>query len=333
MHRSGTSAVAGALGAAGLQLFRPDDRMEWAESNPEHWESLSLGLYNEDLLVRLDGGWDAPPDMPLGWEDGPEIRGAPDPSAVLASAYPGAGPSVWKDPRLCLLLPFWKNVLPAPIAAVFVWRSPMAVARSLFRRDQLPITDGLALWERYNRSAVEALDGVDTYVLDYESLLEDPEASLGGVFSWFDTLDQLVGGGSPWDLDAAAKSIARGFHHQGSDRHEEDDSPLLREQRELVDHLSASRGGHRPLVPDLPGAESAWTTAVLRLRRKLSAPNRELDAAVELLRITRHDLEARLEVSQRELVNLQASTSWRITGPMRSAITWIDDLRHGHPRR
>ena len=27
--------------------------MDWPESNPEHWESLSLSLFNQDLLERL----------------------------------------------------------------------------------------------------------------------------------------------------------------------------------------------------------------------------------------------------------------------------------------
>jgi hypothetical protein len=36
MHRSGTSAVAGVLGALGFQTPSADDRMDWPESNPEH---------------------------------------------------------------------------------------------------------------------------------------------------------------------------------------------------------------------------------------------------------------------------------------------------------
>ena len=39
-HRSGTSAVTGALVALGLNGVAPDDRMDDLESNPEHWESF-----------------------------------------------------------------------------------------------------------------------------------------------------------------------------------------------------------------------------------------------------------------------------------------------------
>ena len=34
--------------------------MDWRESNPEHRESLSLSLFNQDLLERLGGSWTLP---------------------------------------------------------------------------------------------------------------------------------------------------------------------------------------------------------------------------------------------------------------------------------
>ena len=106
------------------------------------------------------------PQLPEGWEND---SGLPDQSAAteaLAAAYPDPGPSVWKDPRICLLLPYWRAVLQAPMAAVLVWRAPLAVARSLRRRDGTPLPYGVALWERYNRSAIANLAGTDVYVLD-----------------------------------------------------------------------------------------------------------------------------------------------------------------------
>ncbi len=310
--------MTGALAATGLQKCHPDDRVEWAESNPEHWESLSLALYDEDLLARFDGSWDAPPELPRGWQHGPEILGAPDPKGVLATAYPGSGPSVWKDPRLCLVLPFWRDVLVPPVAAVFVWRSPIAVARSLLERDGMPLPDGLALWERYNRSAVDALDGVDTFVLDYESVVEDTQASLGDLLSWLGSLDQFADSSLRFDLDAVTASIAGELAHHASEGRADSPTACLPEQRELAGFLAASRGGHRPFAPVLPCEESPWTTSILRLRHELSTPNRELEAAVELLRLTRLDLGARLDIAQRELANLKASSSWRLTAPLRA---------------
>ena len=67
MHRSGTSAVAGALANLGLEGPGADDRMDWPESNPEHWESLSLTVFDDKLLDALGGSWDAPPELPVNW--------------------------------------------------------------------------------------------------------------------------------------------------------------------------------------------------------------------------------------------------------------------------
>ena len=65
MHRSGTSAITGALGALGFNTPHSRDRAGFKpESNSEHWESLSLSGYNEHLLAELGGSWDAPPDLP-----------------------------------------------------------------------------------------------------------------------------------------------------------------------------------------------------------------------------------------------------------------------------
>lgn len=319
--------MTGALGATELQLYRPDDRMEWAESNPEHWESLSLALYDEDLLVRLDGSWDAPPELQAGWQHRPELKSAPDPRAAVGSAYPEQGPSLWKDPRLCLLLPFWREVLEPPLAAVFVWRSPIAVARSLLQRDRLPLPDGLALWERYNRAGLEGLDGVDTYVVSYESIVEAPETRLGELLAWLGALDQFADSNLDWDPGAAATSITGDLRHHAEHQDAAADAALLPEQRDLADYLGSSAGGHRPFTAKLPGSESPWTSSLLQLRQRLSAPNRELDAALEELRLTRLDLEGRLEIAHRDLASTHASTSWRVTAPLRLLAATVEQRR------
>jgi hypothetical protein len=326
MHRSGTSAVAGALGAVGLNLVHPDDRMDWPESNPEHWESLALGLHNEDLLARLDGAWDAPPEIYPGWEHSPAIAGAADPWPLLAAAYPEPGPKVYKDPRLCLLLPYWRSILPAPMAAVLVWRSPMAVALSLKKRDSLPLADGVALWERYNRRAVGGLSGVDTYVLDYESVVAEGERSIAALSAWLGSLEQFEGDAGSWDTSAASEAIVGGLHHHPGGSSSEGDAIVLSEQRRLVDYLAEAAGGHRPFVPGPLPPESGWTTSLLRLRQELSGPRRELDATKDRLRITRKELES----TKAGLANLRSSTSWRVTAPLRTATTTLEGLRR-HP--
>ena len=309
-HRSGTSAVTGALGALGFTVPAVKDRMDWPKSNPEHWESLSLSLFNEDLLERMGGSWDAPPELPDDWTRAPALRGVRDPGGLLTVAFCEGGPSVWKDPRVCLLLEYWRQALGGPLAAVLVWRSPLGVARSLGQRDEVALVDGLALWERYNRSALAGLIGVDTYVAQYESIVAEPGRFVADVAGWLGTLDQFTAHADQWDTKAATESIDRSLLHQSGDRQQGSEAIVADEQQHLVEQLSRLNGGHRPLEPAPMVDESPYTSAIIRLRREV-APLR-----AEVARLTR-----RLALSEETISNMRESTSWRVTKPVRSVVS------------
>jgi hypothetical protein len=357
MHRSGTSAIAGALAELGLQTVRPDDRMDWPQSNPEHWESLSLGLHNEGLLAEQGGSWDAPPEAGNGLAPEPGPSGPTSSAAVLAAAYPGDTPAVWKDPRLCLLLPHWREVIHAPLTVVLVWRSPWAVARSLHQRDGMSQLSGIALWEWYNRAALGGLDGAATFVIDYEKVVESPQTSLGPLLAWLTSQPPLAGAAAEWDADRATASIAAGLRHQPGGRPPEDDA-LLPGQQGLVDLLAGLEGGHDPLEVRLDFEESPWAAEVIRVRRqvvgtewvlehtrerlrsafdelgekqaKLEAAYRSIDAANRQIESqTRHvaDLTDALDRSNQMLEEVYTSTSWKVTKPVRQSIAHLNDLR------
>jgi hypothetical protein len=52
------------------------------------------------------------------------------------------------------------------------------VAISLNKRDQMPLTVGIALWEVYMRSALQHSQGMPRIVVDYNALLQDPERGI-----------------------------------------------------------------------------------------------------------------------------------------------------------
>lgn len=303
-HRSGTSAVTGSLVALGLHGVDPSDRMDNAVGNPEHWESQAACQYAEDILVGLGGAWDAPPaaaDEPLVPLTDPDRRNVTD---IFSAAYPDPGPLVWKDPRTCLLLPYWRTVLPGPLAAVFVWREPLAVSRSLHRRDGIALADGLALWERYNRSAAAGLQGVDTYVLDYAAAVADPAGSLGGLAAWLRGRNQFGPFADDWDLDAAIASIDPQLRHESGD---DEGNGIPHDHLAVKDWLEASGGPHSPLVGMPPAASSPWPEVVLADRRQIAALRRDVDAARAVL----------------------SSTTWRMTTPLRTAADWMKGTLRG----
>ena len=301
MHRSGTSAITGAMAALGFHTPRAADLMLWDESNPEHWESRTMVRADDQLLHKMGGSWEAPPEREPGWEVSPEVLAAPDPDAitVAAGAYPDDGPIVWKDPRVCLLLPYWLRVLPRPVAALFIWRDPLPVARSLARRDNMHLTDGIALWERYNRTALADLVGVDTYVCSYESVLADPPTAIAGIATWLDSLAQFAGQGFGKQVDKAVETISaptRSDNDKGKEL-------LFPEHHELIERLSGLEGRHSPLGPTTLMGECDWTTALLDARR--ASRTREV------------------EWLENQLEKIYGSTSWQVTQPLREAVGFV----------
>jgi hypothetical protein len=298
------------LGALGFNTPHARDQTGFQpESNAEHWESLSLSAYNERLLTELGGSWDAPPDLPLNWGGGNAFSHLDPPLPILNAAYPELGPSVWKDPRLCLLLPLWRTILPTPLAAVLIWRSPLAVARSLHNRDGFHLADGIALWERYNRSALSNLAGINTFVCNYEAVSRDPATAINAIADWLRALPEFSDTARHSQRERSVGRIV-----QSDSPEEQDDAALellLPQHHELVRQLSALEGGHLPLQISSLAPESDWTTALLAARNVSQT----------------HRLQVELHNKQIALDRLRDSTSWRATKPLRSVISTLRSVR------
>src|SRR3954465_4346966 len=90
MHRSGTSAITAAVAALGVPLGVPNDRMAPREENAEGFhESVRITTFNELVLRRMGGRWDAPPRLPAGWHDTADMSDIrAEARAVFASVYP-----------------------------------------------------------------------------------------------------------------------------------------------------------------------------------------------------------------------------------------------------
>ncbi|MGH9029658.1 MAG: sulfotransferase family protein, partial [Acidimicrobiales bacterium] len=207
MHRSGTSALTGALGHLGLQLPDPQDLMTGMEDNPVHYESQALSEVDDSLLAALGGSWSAPPVLEAGWERSPAALSHLERARSAAwRAFPLNGPIAFKDPRLCLLLPFWRPQLQPRAQALLVWRSPLAVARSLRARQNFTISLGLALWEVYARGVLEGLEGLEVTVLPFERVLEDPSGVIGRTADWLVRTGCLERPPTDGELGAAVSS-------------------------------------------------------------------------------------------------------------------------------
>ena len=151
------------------QLLMPPDF-----ANPKgYWEHDEIVSLNDEILGRLGGSWDKPPTFPPGWENAPAIddlkqRGR----RLIQDSFANVDTWGWKDPRTCLTLPFWQQLLPN-LRYIVCLRNPLDVAGSLESRDRLPAEKSSQLWLTYVNSALKHSDERSRLVVFYEDLIDD----------------------------------------------------------------------------------------------------------------------------------------------------------------
>lgn len=174
MHRSGTSFLTSLLDRLGFYAGPDESLMPVNDYNPKgYWEHSELHALDEEMLAALGGSWtDVLEVDPRRLSESARARFLPR-ARALVRQLDSYGSWVIKDPRLCLLLPFWRGLLERPFC-ILIHRDPLAVARSLARRDGLPILAGIALWEHHNLAALSASQGLPRVLVGYRELVDDP---------------------------------------------------------------------------------------------------------------------------------------------------------------
>lgn len=251
MHRSGTSFIAGALRFLGVSLGDPTRWLKPGPDNPlGYFEVASMVYLDDELLAHLGGAWDQPPVLDPGWEhdDGldPFRERAGEILAETFGPAPARPPVIaWKDPRLSLLLPFWRTVTPVATTIVVV-RDPVEVVASLgVRRYAVDAAQAASLWLRYVFAA--AANDPGHLVVRHTDIFED----LPGTMA---RLARHLGLPRP---DAEVEAAVRA--HLDSDLHHHDaaaaspdlDSPLLALARAVWNGGQVDLGVVPPLVAEL----------------------------------------------------------------------------------
>jgi len=212
MHRSGTSAVARLLGGLGLDAGPAEGLIGPTDHNPHgHFEVQALVDLNDRLLAELGGTWVAPP--PHEPDRQRKLAGGAfgTEAARLLDDHFGEHLWLWKDPRACLLLPFWLEVLDGQHAALVVVRHPDAVAASLEARDGLPVAYGRQLWSTYLSTLSASLEGVATMTVVYDVLLADAVGCSAAITGWLGVQGHAV----LEDSAGAALLIDPAINHHG----------------------------------------------------------------------------------------------------------------------
>ncbi|MHC4262781.1 MAG: sulfotransferase family protein [Planctomycetota bacterium] len=222
MHRSGTSALAGSLEQAGLELGDVFTRNPFnAKGNREHGQVMRL---NDDVLAESGGAWDRPPAR-LTWTRDHEARRDAFIHDLRERARQGPRTQAWgfKDPRTLLTLDFW---LESGVEFRFVgtFRHPHEVAASLTRRDRMPQAKGFELWSHYNTRLLELHARAPFPMLSFDLAPEAYTERLGRIVEELE-----LGGGDADFFDTALRNS----------RPPSSESPLPAELAQLHDRLLA----------------------------------------------------------------------------------------------
>src|SRR5689334_20981651 len=111
MHRSGTSAFSGVL--ANFGVATPEDLAPGDIANERgYFEPKRIVDFHDRLLSELGSSWSDPLPLSYEWLHSPVGRAAADALADILAEEFGQNPMcLFKDPRLCRLLPVWNAAL------------------------------------------------------------------------------------------------------------------------------------------------------------------------------------------------------------------------------
>lgn len=198
-HRSGTSLVAGSLHALGVSLGR--EFIAPNQDNPKgFFEEEEIVRFNDRLLRSMSLSWDS---FGFIWEQDFTVGRLPlyhkAAVALVRTRFKDAAFAGLKDPRLCILLPFWKSViaeaLDVDISYVLCVRKPEHCVASQKARH---IKDSdfhlvgrrnvhtLLLWLTYTLKALAHVDPKRLLVVNYGALIEAPEMQLQRLARFLD---------------------------------------------------------------------------------------------------------------------------------------------------
>jgi hypothetical protein len=178
MHRSGTSVLTSLLRLLGLWAGGEEDFPPADDHNQEgYWEHRGVWSVDEAILRTLGASWSEVADLDLSRLDERLRARFRERALQVVRDLDRHGPWVIKDPRLCVLFPFWREILERPVC-ILTYREPLPVARSLAARDGIPIPQGIALWERYTREALASTLGLPRVLVSHRELMADPVATL-----------------------------------------------------------------------------------------------------------------------------------------------------------
>ena len=193
MHRSGTSALMGALHLCGVELG--SNLMPPIPGNNEKgfWENRDIYDLNELLLKELNSSWDDVQILPdQWWETNTAAKYKREVLKIIKRDLSESNFWGIKDPRICCLLPIWHQILEEIDCNPYfinIIRNPLETAASLKKRDGLSKDRSCKLWinhvlesEKGTRNSLRIYVTYDELLTNWSGVLSRVEEYFG--FKW-----------------------------------------------------------------------------------------------------------------------------------------------------
>jgi hypothetical protein len=177
MHRSGTSALGGVLSIFGVDMGK--ELLAPSYDNPKgFFENKDIVNFNDKVLFKfLYTRWDDIASLPQNWENSSQLEPLYlQAKNLIKNSYKDISLFGIKDPRMSILLPFWKKVffsLDIDLKVIISLRDVGDVAKSLDTRNGFTLYKSQILWVKYNLEAEYHSRGLSRVFIKYEDLLSD----------------------------------------------------------------------------------------------------------------------------------------------------------------
>jgi hypothetical protein len=309
MHRSGTSAVTGALAANG---FYAGERLLPADpgfNDTGFFEHEAVVAIHDEFLAAFELDWRYCYLLPENcFLSDAAMTARTKIGDLLTNEYSLNPPWCIKDPRACLLFPLWRDVLTeqqVDYGIVITHRVPADIAASLQRRDALEINHGLLLWIAHCLATEKFTRGLPRTFIDYQAILENPLESL---------TEALLKLGIKFSGIGAELGVEQKYNHVGGSKIECPDfivrAATLLNQRPLpeaqLDQLALELAHSIPLMPKILPLERAaekWRSDLVLSQDHI----RNLQDSLDISQNQNCDLQDSLDISQNQNCDLQDS--------------------------
>ena len=182
MHRSGTSALGGALQLLGVnfgQRLAPPGK----DNEKGYWEHPEIVALHDELLRSLGSRWDDDKPLPSDWVERKITRDVRSLLiGILERDFAHSSLFGMKDPRMCRLMPLWFPIFQTARVEphfVLVVRHPWEVAESLAKRDGIEHPKSYLLWLEHVVQAESATRGRERSFVCYDEMIDNPVEVLG----------------------------------------------------------------------------------------------------------------------------------------------------------